>query len=162
MISGVKVTIDKMQSTLRALSDLASKDVLVGIPETAGDHKGTPISNAAIGYIQEMGSPVNNIPPRPFLVPGVEAVQEQVAARLGKASQSALDGEAGDVQQNMSAAGLIAQNSVRATINAGDGFDKLKDATIEARRRRGRTGIKPLIDTGQLRNSITYVIRTKK
>jgi hypothetical protein len=30
---------------------------------------------------------------------------------------------------------------------------------LRARRARGRTGDVPLVDTGELRNSITYVIR---
>jgi hypothetical protein len=33
--------------------------------------------------------------------------------------------------------------------------------TLERRRAKGRTGTKPLIDTGQLRNAITYVLRKK-
>ncbi len=161
MKSGVKTTVDQMSAVMRALADLSGKDVLVGIPESAGNHDGAPISNAAIGYIQETGSPVNNIPPRPFLVPGVAAIQDEVAARLGKAAQGALDGQADTVQRNMAAAGLIAQNSVRRTINDGNGFAPLAERTLSARRRRGRTGEKPLIDTGQLRNSIIYVIRKK-
>jgi hypothetical protein len=50
---------------------------------------------------------------------------------------------------------------VRAFITAGQGFAPLAAATLAARRRKGRTGTKPLIDTGQLRRAITYVLRRK-
>ena len=56
-------------------------------------------------------------------------------------------------------AGLIAQNSVKATITAGEGFAPLAESTLAARKRRGVSRTKPLIDTGSLLNSITYVIR---
>jgi hypothetical protein len=63
-----------------------------------------------------------------------------------------------DIAQNK--AGLIAESSVRKKINEGP-FEPLAPKTLQERKRRGRTGEKPLIDTGQLRNSVTYVIRPK-
>ena len=64
-MSGVKVTRDKVASVIKAVSDLATKDVLVGIPDSAPERKdGEPISNAQIGYIQETGAPEANIPAR--------------------------------------------------------------------------------------------------
>jgi hypothetical protein len=70
------------------------------------------------------------------------------------------------------------QNAVRTKITDGP-FAPLADSTLRARARRGRKGAvaelksraqgnapnnanaKPLIDTGQLRKSITYVVRKK-
>ena len=98
------------------------------------------------------------IPPRPFLVPGIEKAQGKITDRLGEAAESALNGNLSGVDQGLHKAGLEAQNSVRAVINAGV-EPELAQSTIEARRRRGRTGTVPLIDSGGLRNSITYVIR---
>ena len=60
--------------------------------------------------------------------------------------------------------GLTAQNSVRRVINAGVA-PPLAASTLRSRRTRKvakRTGTVALIDTGQLRNSITYVIRPKR
>lgn len=100
-----------------------------------------------------------SIPPRPFLEPGIAAAQPKITARLGNAAAAALEGDLAAVENQLHAAGLEAQNSVRAVINAG--IDPaLSPATIADRQRRGRTGTVPLIDTGQLRNSITYVIRS--
>lgn len=158
----VKVTKNRMTEVIKAIAELASKDVLVGIPQdNTGRDAGDPLGNATIGYIQEKGSPVNNIPERPFLVPGVASVSEETSARLKKGAQGALSGDPAAGDRAMGAAGLIAQNAVRGRINSG--IDPpLAPSTLRARRARGRTGEKPLIDTGQLRNSITYVVRKKK
>lgn len=153
---------DRLKEVLQSISGLVDKQVLVGIPDSAPERKDDePLSNAAIGYIQETGSPANNLPARPFLVPGVASAEEKTVPQLEKAVEAALDGDLPRAEKRMASAGLAAQNSVRAKINSGIA-PQLKASTLAARRRRGRTGTVPLIDTGQLRNSITYVIRSKK
>lgn len=162
----VKVTKDDLADVLKSIHGLVSKEVLIGIPESADarkqrDEDGSPLGNASIGYIQETGSPANNLPARPFLVPGVEAAMPAATAKLKAGAIKALDGQRDAGDKAMHSAGLIAQNSVRSTINVGVS-PPLAASTLASRRRRGRTGTVPLIDTGQLRNSITYVIRPKK
>lgn len=152
---------DRLKEVLQSISGLVDKQVLVGIPDSSPERKDDePLSNAAIGYIQETGSPANNLPARPFLVPGVASAEEKTVPQLQKAVEAALDGDLPRAEKRMASAGLAAQNSVRAKINSGIA-PQLKASTLAARRRRGRTGTVPLIDTGQLRNSITYVIRKK-
>ncbi len=56
--------------------------------------------------------------------------------------------------------GLMGQDAVRGKITSGP-FVPLAPATLRARKAKGRTGEKPLIDTGQLRAAYTYVIRAK-
>ena len=76
------------------------------------------------------------------------------------------------------AAGLVAQNGIKDIITAGN-FEPLALSTVRARAKRGSAGAlaeiqsrdagnapnsentRPLIDTGQLRNSISFVIRGK-
>ncbi len=147
---------------IKAINQLAKKDVLVGIPDSAperDDAARSPLSNAVIGYIQENGS-VHGIPPRPFLIPGVRDAGDKIADTLGRGAIAALDGSAVNAEKALHAAGLIGQNGARAKINTGP-FEALAESTLAARRGRGRKGTKPLIDTGQLRNSLTYVIRNK-
>jgi hypothetical protein len=152
---------DRLKEVLESISGLVDKQVLIGIPDSAPERKDDePLSNAAIGYIQETGSPANNLPARPFLVPGVASAQDKTLPQMQKAVEAALDGDLPRAEKRMASAGLVAQNSVRAKINSGIA-PQLKASTLAARRRRGRTGTVPLIDTGQLRNSITYVIRKK-
>jgi len=160
MDSGASMTSDKMSKVLKAIADLVKQDVLVGIPDSAPDRKDGPISNAAIGYIQEKGSPINNIPARPFLVPGVDEVQSKVADQLGKAADSALDGSQAGIEKALNSAGFVAQNSVKRKINSNI-QPELAKRTIAARKARGITQENTLVVTGGLRNAITYVLRKK-
>lgn len=175
----VKVTVDKLASIVASISKLATKDVLVGIPDSKTDRTDDAPTNATIGYLQEYGSDAQGIPPRPFLNTGVEESLPAVMPILKQAALASLDGSDAGVERNLNRAGLTAQNSVKNKINSGD-FIPLSEATLRARAARGRKGAKielarraegeapsteyakPLIDTGQLRNSISYVIRGKK
>ncbi|MDD1617199.1 MAG: hypothetical protein LUQ28_12105, partial [Methylococcaceae bacterium] len=65
----------------------------------------------------------------------------------------------GTMIASLTKAGIVAQNSVKATITKGEGFEPLAESTIKARQRKGFKGTKPLIRTGQLRNSITYIVK---
>ena len=156
------MVLDKLPEFREALRLLTQESVFVGIPEkTDGRKDGDPIGNAGIGFVQENGSPAQNIPPRPFLVPGVAAVQDQLADELQAGADAVLVGRFDAVRTSYNRAGILAVNSVRATITAGEGFDPLSKRTLAARARRGVSRTKPLIDTGQLRASVTYVVRKR-
>ena len=155
----VKVTKDNLPALLKAVKQLTSKETLIGIPaENAGRNDGSPVNNAEIGYIQEFGSPEQNIPARPFLVPGVQGALPQITARMKVGGTKALSGDMDAADKTLNAVGLIGQNAVRAKINEGIP-PALSPRTLADRRARGRTGEKPLVDTGALRNSVTYVVR---
>lgn len=161
----VKITKDRVPDLVKAIKELTSKEVLVGIPDTAAgrddsDEGGPPISNAEIGYLMETGSPAQNIPARPHLVPGVESVRDKIAKRMKSGAQAALSGRNDDVDATLTAAGITAENAVKAKITEGP-FVPLSPKTIAKRKARGRTGTKPLIDTGQYRRAITHVVRKK-
>lgn len=177
----IKIKRDGLRDVLKGINDLTKQRVLVGIPgETAErdqDEYG-PMNNATLGYIHDNGSPAANIPARPFLKEGIEEGEEAIAAQLKKAAQAALDGDDGRMEKRLHAAGLEAQAAVKEKLNSGP-FEPLADSTLRARAGRGRKGAaeelasraagnapnadnaRPLVDTGQLRNSITYVIRKK-
>ncbi|ECE4878442.1 hypothetical protein CVF80_004401 [Salmonella enterica subsp. enterica] len=178
MKSGVTIRADNAQSILDALKSLTKKDVLVGIPAEDSDRDDVPFGNAGIGYINEYGSPAQNIPPRPHLVPGVKSVEDQTMPQLKAAAQAALEGDALGAERALNQAGSLAANGVRRYMTT-TGFTPLADSTVKARARRGRKGAsaelarrsvgeapgtdlaKPLIDTGQYRRSITHVVRDK-
>ena len=158
----VRVVQDKTAKLRDALRALQRDVVLVGIPAEDNNRNGdSPIGNAAIGYIQENGSPVNNIPPRPFLVPGVQSVADRCAELMAAGAAEMLDGGAAAIEKANNKAGLVAQAAVKNTLRAGEGFPPLAPSTLAARERAGFTGTKPLIWTGQLLNSVTYVIRKR-
>jgi hypothetical protein len=187
MKSGATMTTDKMQSIIDAINKLTKKDVLVGIPDSAPERTDTPITNAQIGYVMETGSPAHNVPARPFLVPGVADVQDQCADRLGKAADAALSGNQASAERQMTAAGLIAESSVKKKIGSNIP-PALSPETIRNRHKSRQTksiradenaylkavasgtdpaqaqteaGIIPLINSGALRNSITHIVRDK-
>jgi len=163
MKSGLTVRADKAQSILDALKELTNKDVLVGIPESKDERQGEEegeFGNAGIGYINENGSPKQNIPARPHLKPGVRSVEQDYLPHLKAAAQKALDGNAEGAVTSLDRAGTVAANGVKRYITI-TGFIALSDVTLAQRRKRGRTGNKPLIDTGEYRRSITHVVRDK-
>lgn len=157
--TGLEILHDGLTGLLRRMAAVAQRDVLVGIP--AGEQRDDGPTNAEIGYQNEFGSPANNIPARPHLIPGVAAVQDKAVARLTQAASAAATGRMSDAERHLHAAGLIAQSSVRRTLTTA-AYRPLSERTLAERRARGRTGTKPLIDTGQYRNSITYVVRDGK
>jgi hypothetical protein len=157
-----KVTFDGTKKFQEAMKALAATNVYVGIPQKANarkddDEEFDGLSNAAIGYIQENGSELAGIPPRPHLVPGIKAVQNEVAAEFKKAAQVAFSKPA-DVLKYYTRAGIIAMNSVKKLITDQTGFTPLSDSTLAARKASGAKGTKALIRTGEYRNAITYVV----
>jgi hypothetical protein len=157
---GVTVTKDETKKVLAAIRKLAEERVLVGVPDKTADRKNedAEISNALIGYINEFGSPAQNIPARPHLVIGVQNSLEKIVGTYKGAAKATLNGNPAAIEQAHARVGLIAQSSVRSKITGGP-FQSLSPVTIANRKARGRTGTKPLIDTGQYRNSISFVIR---
>lgn len=164
-MSRLKVTIDRTGDLAKALKALGSLQVLVGIPSSTAERKPDPadphpLNNAEIGYLMENGSPAANIPARPFLRPGIRGEKAAIVARLKSAGNAALTGDLGAVEKGLTAAGLIAEAAVKAKITDGP-FAALAPSTIAKRKARGRSSDKPLIDTGQLRNAVTSVVRPR-
>lgn len=143
-----------------AIEELTKREVMVGIPDGPERSDGG-MTNAELGYIHENGSPITNTPERRFLVPGVEAAQEEVAKRFRKAGEAAMDGNKQGVIRHLNAAGMLAQSSVKGVLSAGD-FAPLSQTTLYKRSLRGIKRISPLIDTAQMRNAVTYVVRDKE
>jgi hypothetical protein len=157
------------EDIMRALGELAKKRLLVGIPAENNTRPGEPIGNAVLGYVHNFGSPARNIPARPHLVPGVEAVMPAIQQHLAAAAGAALAGDEAAVDRHLGAAGTVAVNSVQATIQAGIP-PPLSPRTVARRRRRSRgsryrrlattpADVTPLIDTTSYLRSYTWVIR---
>jgi hypothetical protein len=161
MKSGMAVKTDRVKRIARALEVLPGKQVLVGVPEerSARPEENDDVSNATLGYIHEFGAPEANIPARPFLIPGIRDGRGKFSRYLKQAAAGALDSEAKTLENALGAAGQVAASSVQRKITTGP-FAPLAASTLARRRARGRTGTRPLIDTGALRRAITWVVRT--
>jgi len=181
MKPGIRMTGPGLAGISEALKLITQNEVLVGFPEDTSDRTDNGgITNAALGYIHDNGAPEANIPPRPFLRPGIEKARLEIAAKLGQTLQAALNGgSAQTVEKGMTQAGLIAKLAIQNEINSGlspaladstlrsRGRGRTKSAQEErARRKAGEAPssalAKPLIVTGELRNAINYVIRARK
>ena len=165
--------IDRMSQVVEAVAMLSSTRVMVGVPaeEAPRDDadSSTTINNAALAYIHDNGAPEANIPPRPFMGPGIEEAKEAIVSGLAKAGKLAFEGKGEAVDRQFHRVGMIARDSIKRKVTTGP-FTALKPRTIEARRRRStgsnyrRKAVKasdtrPLIDTGAMRNAINYVLR---
>lgn len=164
---------------------LAKRELLVGFPEDTSERKAdeegpTDITNASLGYIHDNGAPEQNIPARPFMIPGMEAAVPAATARLTAIAKAVLARQGVEaIEQGFEQLGLKVQASLRRKINEGIP-PPLSEWTLRDRARRGRTGAmwelawraagapegtelaKPLIDTGQMRNAVNYVVRDRK
>ena len=161
-MGGVGVQIEKHGGTIlnmiKGWKWLAEHEALVGIPEENSARKSGGLSNAQLMYIHENGSPANNIPARPVLQMGIadEEASGRIQDYLGEGSRRALKGDIAGAQQAWEKAGMVGVNSVLGKFTDGS-LAPNAPATIA---RKGSDT--PLIDTGALRQSITYVVRKKK
>jgi len=155
----VNITVDNLAQFEAAINLLQKKQVLAGVPEAKARRSG-PINNATLARIHDKGSPSQNIPARPFMEPGIKSVQSRMEQKLLGVGQAVLEGDTVKAEQGLESVGLIAQNGLRAMVNSNI-QPALKPATLAARRRRGRTGTRTLVSSGEMRNSLTYVVKDK-
>lgn len=156
----LKVKVDITNRVMAGIEALAKKQVLVGVPASEGGRKDSgPIGNAGLAYIHDNGAPGSNIPPRPFLSPGILAAKPAITAAMKQAAILTMAKGPVEFEKGLNRAGLIAVASVKNRIVSQAGFEPLKPATLKARARAGFEGTKALIRTGQLVGSINYVVR---
>jgi hypothetical protein len=187
-MAAVTVVKDDVSKVFKSIQELIGKQVLVGIPDSGQNHRDEgPVNNATIGYVMEFGSPLHNVPARAFLIPGVETAKPAALRQLRQAAEAALKGDKPGVAQGLNRAGIVASNEVKHRINSNIP-PPLSPNTIRNRHRGRETkrreseqvyldlvgkgvspgaaqsevGIVALVNTGQLRNSITYVVRDVK
>lgn len=157
--SGIVKTIDNFAKLAEGVALLGRLHPMVGIPEDDSTRKdGDTITNAALLYIHENGAAEVGIPARPTMRPGIKNAMPEIERRLKLAGQAALDGKPQSVRNQMAAAGQAGASSVKRMINSNVG-PPLKPSTLAARKRRGVKRTNTLVDTGQMRNAVTYVVR---
>lgn len=176
-----------LKRILEALKKLSEDELLVGVSaDTAGSGRGEDINNAELAfihtngvrsagmkaetdkaveegtpyplalqaYIKEHGSPAYRVPPRPFLEPGIEKHLDLVESGMKAALQDVLNGGDGKAQRERLGATMAAK--VQAYFQEDNGWPPNAPSTIKK-----KGSAQPLVDTGALRQSITYIIRPK-
>jgi hypothetical protein len=168
----------EMKAIQEAIKEAVANEVLVGIPDDENNRTvdGAAVTNAELLYIHTHGSPVNGIPARPVIEPAIEREREKVASLLEGVANAALSGNKEAVQAAQERAGMQGANIARKWFtDEANNWPELKPASAYSRIRKmpkaqrpalreetrgGDTSKhKPLIDTGELRKSITYKIR---
>lgn len=141
----------KWKGLRERITGLAKKDVVVGVTRaTAG--RDDEVNNATLAAIHEFGVPEKKIPERDFIRSAFAKHKEEHikshAANLKKVVRGEMAAE-----EAMSALGEQAAGDVQDNIRTGN-FKELADSTVA---RKGST--QPLIDSGDLRKSITHEVR---
>lgn len=146
-LKGLQAVEEALKKELAKLS--ASEYALVGIHEAAGMHKGSDLTQAAVGAYNHFGT--DTIPARPWLDVGVaqgvqdylEVIKEGIAEGLTS-------------KQIMERVGIEAAGHVQQYMT------DLKTPPNAPRTIKKKKSDNPLIDTGSLRQSVTYTVTSKK
>lgn len=152
----VKVKKDIYKQVQKNLLDFSKLDLLVGVPQEKTEREGNsePITNAELMFIHTNGSPIRNIPKRPTIEPTIEENKKRISDMFKKAVNKVLNNK-GDGRADLEKIGIWTVNKIKAKFGSDDLIPNAP-ATIAK-----KGSDRPLIDTGQLRNSVTYVIRRK-
>lgn len=149
----LKVTQDRVDEVLRMVASIDRYAIFVGFPGETQSRSEGGINNPTLAYIHEHGAPAANIPARPFLEPGIANAEGEILKAFEDGVRGALKGSPSALQNSLHMAGIIAVRAVQDKITAGP-FAPLQPRTV-ARKKSSR----PLIDTGQLRQAVSYVVR---
>lgn len=108
--------------------------------------------SAEIGVIHEYGSPANNIPERSMIRQTFRNRREELIRLQAKLARALIEGKITE-ERAMGLLGAWAAGAIKATITRDGSFAPLKPATIARKK-----SSKPLIETGQLVGSVTFVV----
>lgn len=142
-----------VQGLLERMKALGKKQVYIGVPSAKNPiHKESQINMATLLAIHTLGAPSKGIPQRDALRPPLIANKSKYVKLMAQGFANALaDGTDPNVVYEK--IGIVASDDVKAYFLDGS-FKPLSEKTIKA-----KGSSKPLISTGELRNSITYIVR---
>ena len=182
VINQVKGNVDKAAQLQASMKRLSNMQVYVGVPEEKTGRKAGPVTNAQLLYIHTNGSPIQGIPVRAVIEPAIEAPENKkaITEELAQAARAAINGKEPEAKQHLRLAGMTGQNAARAWFTDpqnGWAPNSLETARSKALKATGKakerlnehisaggavTDVeisRPMIDTAQLRKSITYVVK---
>lgn len=134
------------------LEKLKQNEVFIGYQAGHAKHTdedGNTADMAEIAMFNELGT--ENSPPRPFLRMTVDENKEKINQFVETQTKRIAQGAS--AEQCMKQMGAFGVSLVQEKIGSGT-FEPLKESTIKA-----KGSDKPLIDTGQMRQSVHYVIK---
>lgn len=145
--SGVTRKGPGLDAVLKRIRDSA---VTVGIHSDAGQHDDAGMTVAQLGAIHEYGSDAAHIPERSFLRSAMAKNRKKYRDNIAKIVDSALKGKR-DARDGMGLLGRQAEGDIKLTIR------DLKDPPNAPSTIAQKKGVdNPLIDTGQMLNSVRW------
>jgi len=143
-----------LKGFLERFREIGKPKVYIGVPASKnGMHEGG-INMATLLALHVYGVPTRGIPQRDPLRPPLIANAQRYSDLLAIGLKNAL-ANGTDPKIVYEKIGIVATNDVKDYFITGN-FKALSEKTIKA-----KGSSKPLIDTGELRNSISYEVRNK-
>lgn len=163
MKAEVEVKVNNFGKLINALTFLRDNSVYVGTQQKKSTREGDEITNAELLFIHTFGSPLRGIPARPSIEPAIEDDEERLTRMFKKSAQAILGGNPQQALDQLKLIGMRGQNISRGWfVNPKNGWPPNSPSTIRAKmakfKGKGVYEPRPLIDTGQLRKSITYFV----
>lgn len=162
------VEYDNYRKIVESLKFLKENSVYVGIPDETTERENeekNEVTNAELLYIHTNGSPVNNIPPRPVIEPAIYKDRDRLSRMLADAASLQLKGQHNDAIQQLKRTGQRAESVCRRYfVDPENGWPPNSPSTIAYKKSKHKGkdyNPRPLIDTGELRKSITYFVELK-
>ena len=156
-VKHVQANADKIKKMVETVKRTA---IYVGIPAGSARPDGD-ITNSELGFIHEYGSPLHNIPARPFLHPSINEAKAELKEGMREGVQKLFKGDEDGFNQAYEVVALKASSVVKNYITQAN-FEPLSFATIRGRMRKNPNqdmdSMKPLIDTGSMRNAIEGIV----
>lgn len=138
----------------KQLREFERSVVAVGYPSPSPKHKGALISVAGLAIVHEFGSEKQNIPARPFMRQTVKHTEAERPKKIAQFYRAVKRGRI-KAKDALKALGVWYEGEIQRTIDRGN-FAPLSPATIAQKR-----SSKPLIDTGELKRSVTSKVERK-
>ena len=144
-----------LKGFLERFRDIGKPKVYIGVPASKNSiHKDSKINMATLLALHVYGVPTRGIPQRDPLRPPLIANAQRYTDLLAIGLKNALS-DGTDPKIVYEKIGIVATNDVKDYFITGN-FKALSEKTIKA-----KGSSKPLLDTGELRNSISYEVRQK-
>ncbi len=167
--------VEKIKKDMAALMGM---DVLVGIPQEKISRRGKDrVNNAELLYIHTHGSPLRGISARPSIEPSIEAPdnKEKLGEQLGVAAKLVLSGRPEQARQQLKKVGALGRDIAKgwftdprnnwppnSPATVARKTARLSPKQIQEAHEAGDPLSRVLIDSGQMRNALTYVVREDK
>ncbi len=140
-----------LRAALARYGKLHGVTVTAGIQSAEPAEDGGPLNLVQIAAVNEFGSADGKIPSRPFMRTAFATNRQKWAGRAGVIVRKMREGA--DVTVGFQRLGLVMAADVRDSLNNGTWTS---NASSTIRQKRG--GDQPLVNTGQLRNSIRAAV----